>query len=178
MDPATDHVLCALSDLLPGWTQRCPGFAPMGRSPDRAVQVRTVIPAIRSARADELPAILKLWMDAGVERGHTDDIESLTRLIAHDPDALLVAAEEEQIVGSVIAAWDGWRGTVYRLAVAPAHRHRGIGRKLVSTAVKRLRAVGAVRLQAIVIETDARATAFWRASDWTEQVERVRFTLG
>ncbi len=105
-------------------------------------------------------------------------MEGLTKLIAHDPDALLVAVQEEAIVGSVIAAWDGWRGTVYRLAVAPSHRRRGIGSELVRTAVKRLRGVGAVRLQAIVVETDVRATGFWRASDWTEQVERLRFTLG
>jgi hypothetical protein len=41
-----------------------------------------------------------------------------------------------------------------------------------------MRAVGAVRLQAIVVETDAQAAGFWRAGDWIEQVERLRFTLG
>jgi hypothetical protein len=48
---------------------------------------------------------------------------------------------------------------------------------LVNAAVKRLRTVGAVRLQAIVVATDLRATGFWRASDWTEQIARLRFTL-
>jgi ribosomal protein S18 acetylase RimI-like enzyme len=137
-----------------------------------------VVAAIRTACAGDLPAVLELWRLAGAAPGHTDTIESLTRLIAHDPCALLVAADGESIVGSVIAAWDGWRGTVYRLAVTPSHRCRGIGTELVSTAVTRLRAVGAVRLQAIVVETDARATGFWRASDWAEQVSRLRFTLG
>jgi ribosomal protein S18 acetylase RimI-like enzyme len=137
-----------------------------------------VIPAIRPAGASDLPAVLALWRLAGAEPGHTDNIESLSTLIAHDPEALLVAADSEGIVGSVIAAWDGWRGTVYRLAVAPSHRRRGIGTELVRTAVARLRAVGAVRLQAIVVETDARAAGFWRASDWAEQVSRLRFTLG
>jgi ribosomal protein S18 acetylase RimI-like enzyme len=134
--------------------------------------------AICTARAGDLPAILDLWNRAGTEPGHTDDIESLTKLIAHDPGAVLVAVEDEAIAGSVIAAWDGWRGTIYRLAVAPSHRRRGLGTVLVNAAVKRLRTVGAVRLQAIVVETDLRATGFWRASDWTEQVARLRFTLG
>jgi len=49
---------------------------------------------------------------------------------------------------------------------------------LVNAAVKRLRTLGAVRLQAIVVETDLQATGFWRASDWSEQVARLRFTLG
>jgi ribosomal protein S18 acetylase RimI-like enzyme len=130
------------------------------------------------ARACDLPAILELWMLADAEPGHTDTLESLTKLIARDPGALLMAADGGAIVGSVIAAWDGWRGTVYRLAVAPSHRRRGIGTELVSAAVERLRAAGAVRLQAIVVETDARATDFWRANGWVEQVSRLRFTLG
>ena len=134
--------------------------------------------AICIAGASDLPAILDLWKRAGTEPGHTDDIESLTKLIAHDPGALLVAVEDETIAGSVIAAWDGWRGSIYRLAVAPSHRRRGLGTVLVNAAVKRLRTLGAVRLQAIVVETDVKATGFWRASNWSEQVARLRFTLG
>ncbi|MGN6173471.1 MAG: GNAT family N-acetyltransferase [Streptosporangiaceae bacterium] len=134
--------------------------------------------AICIAGAGDLPAILDLWKRAGTEPGHTDDIESLTKLIAHDPGALLVAVEDERIAGSVIAAWDGWRGSIYRLAVAPSHQRRGLGTVLVNAAVKRLRTLGAVRLQAIVVETDLQATDFWRASDWREQVARLRFTLG
>ena len=134
--------------------------------------------AICIAGAGDLPAILDLWKRAGTEPGHTDDIESLTKLIAHDPGALLIAVEDETIAGSVIAAWDGWRGSIYRLAVAPSHQRRGLGTVLVNAAVKRLRTLGAVRLQAIVVETDLQATGFWRASDWSEQVARLRFTLG
>ena len=82
------------------------------------------------------------------------------------------------LVGSVIAGWDGWRGTIYRLAVAPSHRRGGLGRSLLRHAEERLYQVGAGRLQAIVVETDQLATAFWRASDWVEQIERLRFTKG
>jgi hypothetical protein len=37
---------------------------------------------------------------------------------------------------------------------------------------------GAVRLQAIVVETDRRATGFWRSTDWEQQAERLRFVKG
>jgi len=42
----------------------------------------------------------------------------------------LVATIDEEIVGSVIGGWDGWRGNIYRLAVAPEYRRRGIARSL------------------------------------------------
>ncbi|HXP18225.1 MAG TPA: GNAT family N-acetyltransferase [Streptosporangiaceae bacterium] len=135
-------------------------------------------PIIRPAQAGDLAAVLELWTRAGAEPGHTDDLGSLGRLLAHDPGALLVAEEDGTIVGSVVAAWDGWRGTVYRLAVAPASRRQGLGRRLLHAAQARLLAVGAIRLQAIVVRSDPRATGFWRAGDWTEQVDRLRFTRG
>lgn len=39
--------------------------------------------AIRIAMADDLLSILELWRHADVEPGHTDDFESLTKLITH-----------------------------------------------------------------------------------------------
>jgi ribosomal protein S18 acetylase RimI-like enzyme len=137
-----------------------------------------VEPVIRRARDEDLPAVLSLWRRAGAEPSHTDDIRSLRLLVAHYPGALLIAEADGQIVGSVIAAWDGWRGSVYRLAVAPELRRRGLGGRLVSEAENRLAALGAVRLQAIVVESEPLATGFWRASAWQEQAERLRFTSG
>jgi ribosomal protein S18 acetylase RimI-like enzyme len=105
-------------------------------------------------------------------------VGSLTALLAHDPSALVIAEEGGSIVGSVIAAWDGWRGSVYRLAVAPSHRRLGLGRQLLSEAEARLSTRGAVRMQAIVVETDRNAMGFWRESGWERQVHRVRFVRG
>ncbi len=135
-------------------------------------------PAIRAARSDDLPAVLALWREAQAEPSHTDNLDSLRRLVDRDPGALLVAESAGRVVGTVIAAWDGWRGTVYRLAVAPSHRRQGLARRLLTEAETRLASLGATRLQAIVVQTDSRATGFWRATTWAEQAERLRFTAG
>ena len=135
-------------------------------------------PAVRAARVEDIPAVLALWRDADAEPSHTDDVESLERLIAHDPGSLMVAEVDGRIVGTVIAGWDGWRGSIYRLVVAPSHRRAGLGRRLVGAAERRLSAAGATRLQAIVVETDGQATGFWRASGWEQQAERLRFVKG
>jgi ribosomal protein S18 acetylase RimI-like enzyme len=99
-------------------------------------------------------------------------------LLEYDPDSLLVAEAEDQLVGSVIAAWDGWRGSIYRLVVLPSERRRGLGRRLLSLAQDRLDGLGARRLQAIVVQSGDQAMAFWRASGWEEQSQRRRFVRG
>ena len=99
-------------------------------------------------------------------------------LLANDPEALAVAVDGTDIVGSVIAGWDGWRGSIYRLVVAPSHRRLGLGSQLLAHAEARLTAVGAVRLQAVVVETDPLAVGFWNATGWEQQVERLRFVNG
>jgi ribosomal protein S18 acetylase RimI-like enzyme len=126
----------------------------------------------------ELDRVLKLWRVAGAEPTHTDDLDSLDRLITFDARALLVAETGGELVGSVIAGWDGWRGSIYRLAVVPEHRRLGLAGDLIDAAVARLREAGAHRLQAIVAEDDVRATGFWDASGWERQVARARFVNG
>ena len=65
---------------------------------------------IRSAGVTDVPAVLALWRDAEAEPTHTDDARSLVQLLEHDPGLLVVAESDGAVVGSVIAAGDGWRG--------------------------------------------------------------------
>jgi hypothetical protein len=79
---------------------------------------------IRAADPKDAPALVELWRVAGAEPTHTDDADSVIRLLAYDPQAIIVAEANDHIVGSIIAAWDGWRGSLYRLVVLPSHRRR------------------------------------------------------
>ena len=133
---------------------------------------------LRCADRAELPAVLGLWAASEAVPTHTDDIESLTRLMDADREALVVAVDNGIIVGSVVAGWDGWRGSIYRLVVAPSHRRRGLGRQLLDCGERSLQARGATRLATIVVCSDDRAIGFWRSTGWFEQPDRVRFVKG
>jgi len=89
---------------------------------------------------------------------------------------VLVAEADGHIAGTVIGAWDGWRGNIYRLAVAPAFRRRGLARMLVAEADRALHRMGARRITALVESDHPWATDFWDslASSGYRHDERMR----
>lgn len=125
--------------------------------------------------SDDLEAMLALWALSDAPHTVTDDVDSLRRLQAFDSQAILVADIEGEIAGSLIAAWNGWRGSFYRLAVAPQHRRRGLAAALVRAGEGRLRELGAVRIDAIVAADEVTAPSFWRAVGYERQIDRTRF---
>jgi ribosomal protein S18 acetylase RimI-like enzyme len=132
---------------------------------------------LRPAAADDIAGVLAFWRESA-EPTSTDSDGVLASLIDRDPGALIVAVTDGRIVGTVIAGWDGWRGSIYRLAVGPDHRRSGLGQALLHAAEDRLVGLGARRLHAIVVESNDVAVAFWTASDWEHQAGQLRFAKG
>jgi ribosomal protein S18 acetylase RimI-like enzyme len=130
---------------------------------------------VRPARRSEIPAVLALWREADAVPSVSDDPASLGRLLDTSGDALLVAEAGGRLVGTIVAGWDGWRGNLYRLAVLPTQRRRGIALRLVAEAERRLAAKGAVRLSALVMSEHDPAVALWRAAGYTHDSRVGRY---
>ncbi|MFE0424991.1 GNAT family N-acetyltransferase [Streptomyces sp. NPDC058953] len=121
----------------------------------------------RTARADEAGTVLRFWKEAAEGTSITDDTEGVTALITRDPEALILAETADgTLVGSVIAGYDGWRCSLYRLAVLPAYRRRGVGSALLAAAERRFTAVGGRRGDAMVLETNEPAHRAWAAAGY------------
>ncbi|MBT2388149.1 GNAT family N-acetyltransferase [Streptomyces sp. ISL-1] len=124
---------------------------------------------IRTARAGEAETVLSFWKAAAEGTSITDDMDGVTRLIERDPEALILAEYEGRVVGSVIAGYDGWRCSLYRLAVLPSHRRRGIASALLEAAERRFLAVGGRRGDAMVLEANERARRAWAAAGYQRE---------
>jgi ribosomal protein S18 acetylase RimI-like enzyme len=134
-----------------------------------------VTPLLRAGTAADIDDVLALWKRAETGPSTTESADDLRWLLERDPEALLLADAEGEVVGSLIAGWDGWRGTFYRLAVDPVHRRRGLATRMVGAGEERLRALGAKRLNAIVESEEADAMAFWASAGYELQTARSRF---
>jgi len=110
---------------------------------------------------------LELWAQARSDHASTADrLADVERLVEDSPAALLVAERGDEIVGALIAAWDGWRGNMYRLAVRDGHRRQGIGLALTRAGEEYLRDWGARRVTALVAFDDEAAGGFWEAAGY------------
>jgi ribosomal protein S18 acetylase RimI-like enzyme len=132
---------------------------------------------LREATMADLSAVLDFWKSAAEDthRADSDSAPALERLLERDPGALLLADEDGRIVGSVIAGWDGWRCHLYRFAVHPDQRRRGIGRALLDAAERRFTELGGHRVDAMVLAGNAIAHPAWAASGYAPQPEWARW---
>jgi ribosomal protein S18 acetylase RimI-like enzyme len=125
------------------------------------------IPVIRSAAPADFDRILSLWDTIDRHIGLPDTRMHLETLHAFSPDLFLVAATGEEIVGTLIAGWDGWRAQIARLATRPDWRRRGIAALLVREGERRLLERGAERIYALVDRRSEAAVLFWSAHGYT-----------
>ena len=122
---------------------------------------------LRECREDEGQAVLDLWRQAGdVVASPTDSLEQVRVAINHSAALFLVAESKGNIVDTIIGTFDGWRGEVYRLAVSPAVRRRGVARMLVDGAEKWMGEQGCHRITALVEKDHPWATGFWNSAGY------------
>jgi ribosomal protein S18 acetylase RimI-like enzyme len=130
---------------------------------------------IRAARLIDCDGLLELWKRAGIRSNVTNEKKMLRVRLARDRDLFLVAWHGRRIVGSLIAGWDGWRGSMARLAVDPAYRGNRIAQRLLVRTEARLRKRGAKRIGALVFADNKLGQRFWRAAGYRRELTVTRY---
>jgi len=118
---------------------------------------------VRRAGRGDVHAIAQLWERAGLPPSSRGFRNEIARLRRRDPELVIIALMDAQIVGAIAGSYDGRTAVLSRLAVEERVRRRGVGRRLVSALQEQLLELGAVTDGLIVLDGGERADAFWRA---------------
>lgn len=99
--------------------------------------------AVRTYEDSDHPSVVALWSAVFPEDPPWNEPgEFIRRKRAVQPNLFWVAHEGDQIIGTVVAGYDGVRGWIYHLAVNPSKRRLGTARLLMQAAEDALQALG------------------------------------
>jgi ribosomal protein S18 acetylase RimI-like enzyme len=118
---------------------------------------------MREADAADASEVIALWEACGLTRPWNDPAADFARAVAGPASAILLLHEGDALAASVMVGFDGHRGWVYYLAVAPERRRAGLGRTMMGAAEAWLRTRGAPKIQLMVREDNEAALGFYEA---------------
>ena len=131
---------------------------------------------LRNCQPADEAAVAALWRQAFPYPQARNDPAAVVRTkLAVQPELFFVAEDRGAVIGTVMAGYDGHRGWLYRVAVHPAHRRRGVGRALVRHAEAALRALGCAKVNLQINADNADVVAFYRRLGY--QIEE-RISMG
>ncbi len=133
---------------------------------------------IRPLRASDFEAVRRLWASSeGLGVGPGDSQEGIARFVERNPGLSLVVEEAGAIVASILCGHDGRRGFIYRLAVAPAQRRKGLAADLVRRSITGLKAAGIERCLLMVQVDNEDARRFWTSIGGRLRSDLVGFSI-
>ena len=127
---------------------------------------------LRPYNAAEEDAVVELWQRCGLTRAWNDPRKDIQRKLTTQPELFIVGKLDGTIIATVMAGYDGHRGWVNYLAVAPEHRTKGFGRLLMRHVEEALTARGCPKLNLQVRNGNSEVLAFYRKIGYSEE-ERV-----
>ena len=128
---------------------------------------------VRAFEPADRPDLEQLWARVFVDDPpwNAPDVMIANKLKVQ-PDLLMVALLDEKLVGGVMAGFDGVRGWIYHLAVAPEARRRGIATHLVLAVEAGLRRLGCPKVNIQIRGSNDEVVAFYHKLGFTIE-ERV-----
>jgi len=117
--------------------------------------------AIRPYRVADEPVVLALWHDCGLQNWE-DPRKSIARKRRDSADSFLVVELDGAVIATCMIGYEGHRGWINLLAVAPAHQRGGHGRALMAEAERILREAGCAKINLQVRATNRKVIAFYK----------------
>lgn len=123
---------------------------------------------IRTYRERDKEGVISLWdvvFPGGAAWNKSERV--ICAKLTTQPELFFVAIEDEMVVGSIVAGFDGVRGWVHRVAVSPDKRRQGLASLLMQTAESSLKDMGCPKLNLQVRASNLEVLKFYESLGYT-----------
>lgn len=118
-------------------------------------------------KLSDFEELYTLWKKAGLNLSdYQKEKEEFTMMIKLNPHSCLMGVENNKIIGSVLAIFNGRRGWIHHLSIDPEFQKLGLGTKLVKEAEKRLAKLGTKKVLLWVDHSNLRVIPFYEKHNY------------
>ena len=112
--------------------------------------------------------VIVLWQTVfGYEAAHNSPETVIDKKLQHKDGLFFVAQKEQNVVGTVMAGYDGHRGWIYSIAVHPEHQKRGIGSDLLAFTQSKLESLGCLKINLQIMEGNETVQRFYLSNGYS-----------
>ena len=108
-------------------------------------------------------AVIQLWQDCGLVAPQNNPIRDIQRKSQVNPEWFLVGLQNDTIVASCMIGYEGHRGWINYLAVAPTEQRKGLAREIMAEAERLLREAGCPKINLQIRATNTAVIAFYES---------------
>ena len=116
---------------------------------------------VRDFVSEDTDAVIALWGGCDLLRPWNDPHKDIARKLTDRNGAFWVATMGDDVIASVMVGYDGHRGSINYLAVAPDFQRTGVGARLMQQAEAFLVALGCPKVSFCVRKDNADVLAFY-----------------
>jgi len=122
---------------------------------------------IRPYRESDVDAVASLWSDCELTAPQNNPLLDIERKLKVNPEWFLVGEIEGTIIASCMAGYEGHRGWINYLAVAPSEQRKGHAAKIMGEVERLLRDAGCPKINLQVRTTNEKVVEFYRSIGFT-----------
>jgi ribosomal protein S18 acetylase RimI-like enzyme len=105
--------------------------------------------------------VIELWERCGLTKPWNNPKLDIERKISDNPELFLIGLIDGRVIASAMGGYEGHRGWVYYLAVAPEYQRQGLGRQIMSALEARLLEKGCPKINLQIRGNNNEAMAFY-----------------
>lgn len=118
---------------------------------------------IRPFEIGDSESVIALWRECGLIVPWNDPQRDIERKMQVQPELFFVGEIEGRSVATLMAGYEGHRGWLNYVAVAPDAQRQGLGRQIVEHAIEKLRERGCPKINLQVRTSNAEVIAFYES---------------